>query len=127
MSASLASRRKRAAAYIQKMGPAIQGQHGDDHTYKVAAVLMVDFALPFDVALEIFRKWNATCQPPWREREIIAKLHGAVKYGKHQLGGKIDEEHAAAGHVRECGRGARCSPLRAGGTRAPRCRRLVAA
>jgi hypothetical protein len=91
VSASLASRRKRAVAYIQKMGPAIQGQHGDDHTYKAACVLLVDFALPFDIALDEFRVWNAACQPPWPERDLITKLQGAAKYGRHALGGKLKE------------------------------------
>jgi hypothetical protein len=88
---SVVERRVRARAYLAEMGPAFQGQHGDDHTYKAGCVLLVDFALPFDIALEEFRAWNETCQPPWSERDLIAKLQGAAKYGRHALGGKLKE------------------------------------
>jgi hypothetical protein len=82
--------RKRAAAYIAKMGPAVQGQHGDDHTYKVACALVVDFALPEPDALDIMREWNTTCVPPWKDGDLIKKLRGAAKYGRHVVGGKLD-------------------------------------
>lgn len=82
---------KRAASYVARMGPATQGQHGDDHTYKVAAALVVDFALPPDVALTVLREWNATCQPPWPDRDLVAKLRSAAKYGRHDRGAKLRE------------------------------------
>jgi hypothetical protein len=86
--------RSRAAAYIAKMGPAVQGEHGDDHTYKVAATLVVDFALSPDEALDLFRQWNASCQPPWPERDIIKKLNSAAKYGRHQPGAKLHDQQS---------------------------------
>jgi hypothetical protein len=77
---------KRAAAYIAKMGPAIQRQGGDNHTYNVACALRIGFDLGEQDALEIFRPWNLTCQPPWRERDLIKKLRNAAKYGRGEPG-----------------------------------------
>lgn len=91
MSGNLASARKRAAAYLKKMGPAIQGQGGDNHTYKVACALVRDFALPEADALDLMRAWNETCLPPWKEGDIVAKLRGAARYGCHAVGAKLDE------------------------------------
>jgi hypothetical protein len=93
--------RERAAAYIAAIGPAVEGQHGDDHTYKVATVLVVDFALPQDDALDLMRAWNATCQPPWEERDLLNKLRGAAKYGRGELGAKrVATPAAHDGHAR---------------------------
>jgi hypothetical protein len=94
--ASLTTSAKRAAAYIAKMGPAIQGKHGDDHTYRVAATLVVDFALPRDAALDVFRNWNETCQPPWNERDLVKKLNSAHRHGKHTSGAKLNEPRLRA-------------------------------
>jgi hypothetical protein len=76
------------------MGPAVQGEHGDDHTYKVAATLVVDFALSPDEALDLFLQWNASCQPPWPERDLIKKLNSAAKYGRHQPGAKLYDQQS---------------------------------
>jgi len=43
----------------------------------VVCVLVEGFALADDEARDIFRPYNATCQPPWAEHEIEHKLHDA--------------------------------------------------
>ncbi|WP_157061342.1 hypothetical protein [Anaeromyxobacter dehalogenans] len=72
------------------MGPAVQGQGGDHHTFRAAAALVVDFALPEADALDLMREWNATCQPPWPERDLVKKLRSAARSGKHGRGSLLE-------------------------------------
>jgi putative DNA primase/helicase len=67
----------RARKYIAKMGPAISGQGGHDHTFKVALALCKGFDLDEGEALQLLEEWNATCQPPWDERDLLHKLESA--------------------------------------------------
>jgi hypothetical protein len=89
MSGSPASARDRAAAYVAKVPPAISGQHGNDHAYKLAATLVRGFALSVDESFDLLRPWNATCQPPWSDRELLTIIENAAKYGKGAIGGKL--------------------------------------
>jgi hypothetical protein len=88
---AVASARERAAAYVTAMGPAVQGQGGDHHTFRVAAALVRGFALPFEDALEVMRTWNSTCVPPWEERDLLKKLHNAQRYATGAVGAKLHE------------------------------------
>jgi hypothetical protein len=83
---------RRAQAYLSKVPGAVQGEGGDDATYRVACILVRDFALSFEQALPIFRKWNATCEPPWQEKDLVAKLRHAEKYATSEAGSKLDED-----------------------------------
>jgi hypothetical protein len=38
-------------------------------------------------ALMVLQEWNARCQPPWSERELLAKLAGARRYDREPFGG----------------------------------------
>jgi hypothetical protein len=42
--------------------PAISGQHGDVHTFRVCCRLTRGFALDHEQALEVLADWNARCQ-----------------------------------------------------------------
>jgi hypothetical protein len=86
----------RAAAYIAKMGPAIQGQGGDKRTFRVACALRRDFALSEPEALNLLHHWNATCVPPWSERDLVNKLRSAAKNGSHALGAKLEARGRAS-------------------------------
>jgi len=72
---------ERAARYLAKMPPAVSGQHGHDRTYHAACVLMLGFAMAIDDAWPVFCDWNATCEPPWSERDLRRKLDEANKLG----------------------------------------------
>lgn len=85
----LSSAARRARAYIQKMGPSIEGQNGDDHLIKVAYTLIRDFALPEDLALEILLEWNQACVPPWSERDLRTKVASARRGGRFEVGRKL--------------------------------------
>jgi hypothetical protein len=77
--ASVEERVLRARAYVEKMDPAVSGDCGHDQTYHVAALLVIDFALPIPDALPILEEFNKRCKPPWTPAELERKLHEADK------------------------------------------------
>lgn len=81
----------RARAYLEAMGPAIEGQGGDQHTFRAAGVLVNDFALDAGTALNLLRDWNHGCVPPWEDDELDAKVRNARRYGSHQTGAKLEQ------------------------------------
>ena len=70
---------ERARKYVAKPPAAIAGQSGHNAAFRIACILMKDFALPLEDALPIYREWNETCQPPWSEKEMLHKLEDAAK------------------------------------------------
>lgn len=84
---------RQARNYLRKMGPAVEGLHGDDKTYQAACVVARDFALPEGQALDVLREWNAGCEPPWSDEELLAKIRHALKYGTSPMGSKRSAYH----------------------------------
>jgi hypothetical protein len=81
---------ERARRYLATMPPAITGQHGDAHTFRVCCRLVRGFALSDDEALRLLTHWNTWCEPPWSERELIDKLVHARRYGREPMGGLLE-------------------------------------
>lgn len=82
---------RRARAYLAKVPGAVQGEHGDDDTYRVACVLVRDFGLSIEDALPLFKVWNEKAVPPWTDEDLLAKLAHAETYGTGEVGSKLDE------------------------------------
>ena len=74
------------AAISRSVEPAIAGQHGDLHTFRVCCRIVRGFALSDDDALAVLRNWNDRCEPPWTERELRDKVLRARKYGREPIG-----------------------------------------
>jgi len=70
---------QRARAYLFKIAGAISGQDGHGRTYHAAMLLVEGFGLDRETALRLLREWNATCQPPWNDRELQHKVDRAMK------------------------------------------------
>jgi hypothetical protein len=87
----LSTRLERARQYLDAMPPAIAGQHGDVHTFCVCCRLVRGFALDDHDAMTLLHRWNARCQPPWTERELIDKLARARRYGREAVGALLRE------------------------------------
>lgn len=79
----------RARRYLASVPPAISGQHGDLHTFRVCCRLTRGFALDLEEALHVLTGWNARCQPPWSEAELLDKLRRAARYGREPVGGLL--------------------------------------
>ena len=72
----------------QLADPAIEGQGGDDTTYKLACRGR-DMALPADAVYQHMRdEWNPRCSPPWGEGELYEKVKHAFRYAKNAAGNK---------------------------------------
>jgi hypothetical protein len=76
---------KRAASWLSTAPIAIEGQGGDDATYKVALHLK-DLGCDADQALTLLASWNERCLPPWSQEELEAKVRNAFKYGREISG-----------------------------------------
>ena len=79
----------RARRYLASVPPAISGQHGDGHTFRVCCRLTRGFALDDEQALHVLSEWNARCQPPWSDAELRDKLRRAGRYGREPIGGLL--------------------------------------
>jgi hypothetical protein len=77
-----------ARAYVQRLGPAVEGNGGDSLTYRVACLLFRDFGLSWTEGMDIFREWNNDCVPPWSDAELEAKATHALRYGTGEIGSK---------------------------------------
>jgi hypothetical protein len=80
---------ERARRYLARVPPAIAGEHGDLRTFRVCCRLVRGFALDDEQAIEILAGWNARCQPPWSEPELIDKLRRARRYGREPIAGLL--------------------------------------
>lgn len=91
MSSSTTDRLRRAERYLAAMGPAVEGQGGDRHTYNACRV-----GLGFDLSesefLPLLLVWNRSCQPPWDERQLERKLASAYRRSTRERGGLIKEQ-----------------------------------
>ena len=76
----------KAAAYMAKVPPAMQGDGGHDATFRTACYLARDFALSVDQSMPLFLEWNRKCQPPWQPSELRQMLEDALEYGGGENG-----------------------------------------
>jgi hypothetical protein len=88
-SASVGDVLERGRRYLTVAGPAIQGSGGDSHTFRLACWLTVDLNLSEADAYALLSSWNQTCQPPWTERELMAKVQHARRYARHVPGAAL--------------------------------------
>jgi len=106
---------ERAEAYLRALGPAVQGQGGDEHTARAAWAVAVGFGLPRDACERLLWDWNRGNRPPWKQNErwgIEVKLASALEKAKGHpdLGCLAEEDRPAPA-------GAKVVPLRAPGRR----------
>ncbi|MEQ1907563.1 MAG: DNA-primase RepB domain-containing protein [Vicinamibacterales bacterium] len=80
---------ERAGRYLSFVPPAISGQHGDLHTFRVCCRLTRGFALDDAQALAVLSEWNGRCEPPWTTAELMEKLRCAARYGREPFGGLL--------------------------------------
>lgn len=98
---------KRAIEYLEAAMPAIEGQGGDAHTYKVACAVR-DFGISPDLCLELMLEhWDYRNEPPWGE-ELAVKVDNAYSYAENSVGSLdpasvfdefIDDEPAPEGQA----------------------------
>jgi len=73
--------------FLESAPVAIEGDHGDETTFKTAARLVREFALSVPTAYELMAEhWNERCLPPWQLDELLEKVENAASYGTADLG-----------------------------------------
>lgn len=77
---------ERVRRYLARVEPAIAGQHGDLHTFRVCCRIVRGFALTDKEAVAALADWNARCNPPWTEHDLRNKIAGARRYGREPFG-----------------------------------------
>jgi hypothetical protein len=70
---------ERARRYLAATPPAVQGQRGDERTFRVCCRLVGRFGLTDDEALRLLTEWNERCRPQWTERDLRSKLGSAER------------------------------------------------
>lgn len=84
-------RLRRAQEYLSTMPGAVEGQGGDEQTFKAASVgyqFGVDEAL---WAQYLIDNYNPRCVPPWDEDDLIKKVENAYTYTDRPSGWKLGE------------------------------------
>jgi hypothetical protein len=90
----------RGRHYLLSEAPiAVEGQGGDQTTFKVACKLK-DFGLSGMDALSLMRAhWNDRCVPPWAFDELVMKVHNAYEYGTKAPGSNTPEAAFAEPYI----------------------------
>lgn len=85
----------RAVAFLTgpQAPPAVQGQNGDDATYRTACRLR-DLGVSEHGALALLlANWNDRCVPPWEPDDLAAKVENAYNYATGTFGQLSPETH----------------------------------
>ena len=79
----------RAVKYLREEAPlAIEGQGGDDCTFRVACIVK-DMGLSAEGVLDAMAaNWNDRCAPPWDLDELRTKVENAFTYALSAAGGQ---------------------------------------
>jgi len=70
---------RRAAAYLDRIPPAISGSGGHGQTYAAATAMVHGFGLDPETAFSLlWDRYNPRCEPPWSEKELRHKVNDAA-------------------------------------------------
>lgn len=91
---------KRARAYLAAMPAGVSGNGGHDSTFKAAVALVHGFALEEPEAWPLLAEFNARCDPPWSNQELLHKLKDAGKLERypHPCGHLLEDGKPVFGH-----------------------------
>ena len=83
---TLNDRVDRARRFLWSVEPAIAGKHGDLRTFRICCRVVRGFDLSDAEAISVLHTWNARCEPPWSEGQLLEKVQNARKYGREPYG-----------------------------------------
>lgn len=88
-------RMERARRYLQHRDPAIEGQGGDDHTYRTCGLIARGFGLTAEQTFAVMRDWNLTCRPPWPKEALRRKIVQALEHSNVVKGSMLERKRSA--------------------------------
>lgn len=89
---------ERARDYVNRAPLAIEGQNGDETTFKVVCALK-DFGLEAKEVFDLLSApsgWNDNCEPPWSPEDLSTKIRNAYAYGRAVVGSAAPEKQFSA-------------------------------
>ena len=69
-----------AEIWLKNAPKAVAGANGSATTMRVVSTLVRYFELGADDAYAVLGDWNASCEPPWNERDLRRKISQAERY-----------------------------------------------
>lgn len=89
----LQRRLARARAYLRAIGPAVEGNSGDEQTFRACKVGR-RFDLTEEEFLPLLDEWNGTCSPPWPYDQLARKLRSTYRNTTVAPGAALgDDDH----------------------------------
>jgi len=85
-------RMTRALQYLERRDPAIEGNHGDDHTFRTCGLVALGFGLNAEQAFTVLKDWNATCKPPWSKAGLQRKIAQALEHSNVARGSLLERK-----------------------------------
>ncbi len=79
-----------AQDYLSRVSPAVEGENGNDHTFKVLCQVR-DYGISLETCLDLIMKkdgWNDECDPPWTLFELEVVAENVYRYGQNRTGSK---------------------------------------
>lgn len=90
-----------ATRFLQQTDPAIEGQGGNDHTYKTAA-LVRDYGISMDLCIDLMDiHWNPRCDPEWDVEDLTGVVENVYKYANREKGARAIDTEALAGALQQ--------------------------
>jgi P4 family phage/plasmid primase-like protien len=104
---------KRAAAYLARMSPSIDGAGGNAALWDAALAMVRGFSLgPSTTLAMLLRDFNARCSPPWPRAEVERACRNAAKRGEKPWGYLRDADGGDAGLLHKPSERSRRHPQR---------------
>ena len=85
-------RMTRALQWLAKHEPAIEGDHGDDRTFRTCGMVARGFDLNEEQAFTVLKDWNATCRPPWSRESLQRKIKQAIEHSNVRRGSLLERK-----------------------------------
>ena len=79
-----------ASSLLCNAEPAIEGNHGNDTTYRLACQVR-DHGISQGTCFSLMSDWNTRNEPPWDPQDLARIIENAYSYGQNSPGAKAPE------------------------------------
>ena len=79
------------AAFFSRSSPRSLASTGRSSDVSNLLPRRAGLRLSDDEAFSVLQTWNARCEPPWSEGQLLEKVQNARRYGREPYGGLLGE------------------------------------